>query len=295
MKSGLDYFPLDCQMDDSVKLIEAQFGLAGFAAIIKLWQDIYRGEGYYKKFNNDVKILFAKELGVDTCFLNDVINAALDREIFNRELFDKFEILTSKGIQKRFLTIARKRKNNSIISEFDLITKEASVQTKEISVQNEQSKVKESKGKESKGNEEQVKTTENDSLVWDLNAFSSSSEKNLKSLRDSALTPLGEYKNVYLTDAQRQALIKKLGEADFKEYVRRLDEYIQETGKRYNNHSVTILKWHREDKEKEKEKTIRARAPAVEVKKSKFNNYTDTNEKNYEKIKEAILNEFMED
>ena len=31
IKAGLDYFELDCHMDEKVELIEAEFGLKGFA------------------------------------------------------------------------------------------------------------------------------------------------------------------------------------------------------------------------------------------------------------------------
>lgn len=51
-KAGLEYFSLDCGMDDKVELIEAKYGLIGFAVIIKLWQKIY-SEGYYYKRNMD--------------------------------------------------------------------------------------------------------------------------------------------------------------------------------------------------------------------------------------------------
>lgn len=36
MKSGIDYFPLDVSLDDKFELIEAEFGLTGFAVVVKL-------------------------------------------------------------------------------------------------------------------------------------------------------------------------------------------------------------------------------------------------------------------
>lgn len=41
-KVGLDYFELDCHMDEKIELIEAEFGLKGFAVIVKLYQSITR-------------------------------------------------------------------------------------------------------------------------------------------------------------------------------------------------------------------------------------------------------------
>ena len=44
-KAGLDYFELDCHMEEKVRLIQAEFGLKGFAVLVKLYQKIYGGFG----------------------------------------------------------------------------------------------------------------------------------------------------------------------------------------------------------------------------------------------------------
>ena len=36
-KEGLDYFPIDCKMDDKVYMVEVELGLEGFALFIKLY------------------------------------------------------------------------------------------------------------------------------------------------------------------------------------------------------------------------------------------------------------------
>ena len=51
LKEGVDYFSLDCYMDDKIKMIQAEFGLKGFAIVVKLWQTIYREHGYYCEWN----------------------------------------------------------------------------------------------------------------------------------------------------------------------------------------------------------------------------------------------------
>ena len=44
-KVGLDYFELDCHMDEKVRLVQAEYGLKGFAVFVKLLQEIYGGYG----------------------------------------------------------------------------------------------------------------------------------------------------------------------------------------------------------------------------------------------------------
>ena len=65
LKEGVDYFSLDCYMDDKIKMIQAEFGLKGFAIVVKLWQTIYREHGYYCEWNEEKKLLFASEEGAD--------------------------------------------------------------------------------------------------------------------------------------------------------------------------------------------------------------------------------------
>ena len=36
IKDGVDYFPFDVSLDEKFELIEAEFGLTGFAVIVKL-------------------------------------------------------------------------------------------------------------------------------------------------------------------------------------------------------------------------------------------------------------------
>lgn len=40
-KSGIPYFPLDVELDEKMELIEAEYGLTGYAVILKLLQRIY--------------------------------------------------------------------------------------------------------------------------------------------------------------------------------------------------------------------------------------------------------------
>ena len=58
----------------------------------------------------------------------------------------------------------------------------------------------------------------------------------------------GEYKHVLLTDDEYQKLSDKLD--DREKWIQRLDEYIEQTGKSYKNHSLTMVKWYNREAEK---------------------------------------------
>lgn len=55
----------------------------------------------------------------------------------------------------------------------------------------------------------------------------------------------GEYKHVRLTDAEYKKLAADYDESIRDDYIRRLDEYIQSTGKTYKDHNLTIRQWIR--------------------------------------------------
>lgn len=120
-KQGIDYFSLDVVLDDKFELFEAEFGLQGFGFIIKLFQKIYESNGYYYKWSEDEKLLFSKRVNVDINLINDYINSALKRDILNTNIYERYNILTSKGIQKRFLEASKRRNRIEIIKEYFLI------------------------------------------------------------------------------------------------------------------------------------------------------------------------------
>lgn len=53
----------------------------------------------------------------------------------------------------------------------------------------------------------------------------------------------GEYQHVMLTDEEKDKLITEHGEEDTLKAIKRLDEYIEETGKKYKNHNLTLRRW----------------------------------------------------
>lgn len=109
-KVGLSYFPLDTVLDVKFDLIEAEFGLTGFGVVVKLWQNIYAARGYYIEWTNEVALLFARKIGVGGDVVSEIVNASIKRGIFDKGMFDKYSILTSCGIQKRYETAVGRRK-----------------------------------------------------------------------------------------------------------------------------------------------------------------------------------------
>ena len=167
-KAGVEYFPLDVENDDKLDLIEAEFGLTGFAVIVKLYQRIYK-LGYYCEWNDEVALLFGKRLGTGGKAVSEIVSAAIRRSLFDEEIYRKYGVLTSRGIQKRYFEIVARRKNVEVEQRYLLVSRDLipvnvnimyaetpvnvntmQAETPENAYKSTQSKVKESKVKESK-------------------------------------------------------------------------------------------------------------------------------------------------
>ena len=69
-------------MDSKMKLIQAEYGLKGFAIVVKLWQMIYREHGYYSEWNDEKALLFAYEECSDcgVKLLNEIVETCFRKE-----------------------------------------------------------------------------------------------------------------------------------------------------------------------------------------------------------------------
>lgn len=121
MKEGLEFFPLEVYMDKRFELIEAEFGLAGFAIIVKLFQRIFAQFGYYGEFTRGVVLLFSKSIGMGGNTVSEIVEASVKQGVFDKTLFDKYQILTSVEIQKKYFKAVSRRKSVKVKSEYLLV------------------------------------------------------------------------------------------------------------------------------------------------------------------------------
>lgn len=170
-KEGIESFLLDCHTNDNMAEIEAAYGIKGFAVIVRLWQKIYSEKGYYCEWIERSPLLFLAQWfggnsGVDLNLINDIVARAVKIGIFDEDKLSQYSILTSKGIQKRYFDVVKRRTEVSVIDEYLLVSVDnlgGNVSRNSISVdrkafsadrnatsKGKESKVKVSKGKESK-------------------------------------------------------------------------------------------------------------------------------------------------
>jgi len=121
IKQGLSYFPLDVDMDmdDKIMLIESRYGVEGYAVVIKLLSKIYNN-GYFYPWTEKEILLLAKRTGLEEKKINDIVEDCVRWEFFDKDKFNKYKILTSKGIQKRYFEAIKRRFEINVCKEYTI-------------------------------------------------------------------------------------------------------------------------------------------------------------------------------
>jgi len=140
-KTGLEYFPLDVNFlyDIKVRKIIKPLGPEAIGVLVYLLAEIYKDNGYYISWNDDICFLMSDLTGIDEELIKDVVSKALEVDFFNKDKYKKYNILTSKGIQNRYISATEKRKNTNIND--DYIIKSEQISTNEHTQNNSNTKV----------------------------------------------------------------------------------------------------------------------------------------------------------
>lgn len=191
-KEALEYFPLDVDIDQDDKLIVpiAKHGMLGFGVIIKLMMEIYKN-GYYYPWTEKELYVFPFKISVESEKVNEIVIDCINSGFFCKNQYNRNQILTSYGFQKRFLLATTRRKdatiNNHYLVEKELLNTETELlntETKESSAKSTQSKVKESKVNESKVREGNAR----DPDIIELDSIEIQKERISKQLIESETT-----------------------------------------------------------------------------------------------------------
>ena len=110
---SVDYFPLTVNFfdRDAIELAEAKYGIRVDGAVCKLLCKIFK-EGYYIPWGEEQSLIFARKLGGELKGkeIDGIIQILLDKGFFDKESYEKFQILTSLEIHPKLLTFPDKVK-----------------------------------------------------------------------------------------------------------------------------------------------------------------------------------------
>lgn len=125
-KVGLDYFELDCHINEKIRKVQAEFGYKSFAIVVKLYQKIYGEFGYYCEWDEDSLLLFMSENGVSSRkeknYIKEVVAACIRRDIFSEKIYKEYGVLTSVGVQEMYLNAVSRRESVKLKKEYLLVS-----------------------------------------------------------------------------------------------------------------------------------------------------------------------------
>lgn len=118
---SVDIFSNDVKID---KLLDAH-GWTGFGIYFYLCQMAFGSEGYYYEWCYDLCASTARKMGggVGAGTVKETVDYCLQIGLFNKGLFDRWGVLTSRGIQKSYLVVlkSKNRRGTEIYKEFWLL------------------------------------------------------------------------------------------------------------------------------------------------------------------------------
>lgn len=125
-KKGIDYsgwsvciFDNDTKID---KLLDAH-GWSGFGIYFYLCQRAYGSEGYFYQWGYDDCASTSRKMGggIGSGTVRETVGYCLQIGLFDQGMFDRWGILTSRGIQRRYWEVVKARDVRTVISDYWLL------------------------------------------------------------------------------------------------------------------------------------------------------------------------------
>ena len=251
---GVGYFPKDVGFyrDDKIKLLRAEFGAKGMYLLDYILCELYEKDGYFMKWDERKCYLVSDGAGCgcNPSFVEEVVVGSVRCEVFDKRVFDEYGVLTSAGIQRRFVRMLKGREYVRLIKEYFVLDvndkkdvppgvldkcaffsvngeenpeKCAGNPEKCAGNDTKESKVNKSKEKESKSNEREYARAETEKKSF------------------------GCFENVRMSAEDHGHLVEAFGETVASELIDNLSRKLKSKGYKYEDHYATILVWAKKD------------------------------------------------
>ncbi|WP_461218249.1 DUF4373 domain-containing protein [Lapidilactobacillus salsurivasis] len=123
IKKGIDYFPLDVNFLQDLKVRKVRRSCGDQAPLILLCvlAHVYQDEGYYLAWDEDVCFMIAEDTGVSEELVLHTVARAAAVGFFAQQLWQDQRILTSHGIQARYAKAAYQKMDHSLRADLVLL------------------------------------------------------------------------------------------------------------------------------------------------------------------------------
>ncbi len=129
-KQGLEFsgWSVDVFEDPKIeRLMDAQ-GVQSFVIYFYLCQRAYAQYGYYLPWSEEDAVIVARRLGggVRSSTVREIVGQCLRIGLFDKGLYDRCGILTSKALQRGFAVVLPKRRVKDVVDDYWLLPEEES-------------------------------------------------------------------------------------------------------------------------------------------------------------------------
>lgn len=190
-KTSLQYFPVDATIlhDTKIRRLTRKYP-RGIEFYIYLLSAIYSDKGYYMQLDDEMIFDIADDMRIEETEAAEMMDFCLSDKIglFDLRLYEKYKILTSRGIQKRYIETMRQLKRKVTIDlQFLLVDDDQSADSSAPELEKTENKpafvrnASEEKGIDSEempiSSEETGETSEKDAISSDRNKIKESKIK----------------------------------------------------------------------------------------------------------------------
>lgn len=120
IKQELDFFPHPTNNNDIVNALVQEFGANGYAVYYSLCEKIFNNGYFYEINNSQIKLLCLKLKITEDEFYN-ILSLAIDLDLFDKEIYSNYNILTNEKLQNDFFYATKRRKQVILYDEFCLV------------------------------------------------------------------------------------------------------------------------------------------------------------------------------
>ena len=111
MKEGIEYMMLSVSMGSAWKLLIAEYGHKAISILFLVHQMIYAEKGYYTEWNEDRALLLTLAgTNLKAEEIQEVIQGAIKRGVFDKSMYEELGILTSEEVQNHYFQVVKRRK-----------------------------------------------------------------------------------------------------------------------------------------------------------------------------------------
>lgn len=113
VKRGLSYFPLDTDFmrDRKMQRLILEYGAEGISVFLGVLCEIYQTNGYYLPATGEIYFDIGFTLQMSEERVKEIVGYCVKVRLFDAKIFKSKGIVTSRGVQQRYMSICKRTKN----------------------------------------------------------------------------------------------------------------------------------------------------------------------------------------